>query len=431
MHGKERQKRNFMIVIGFLLMTISISLVGRIEAEAYPTWKYPDYLIWGIDEAQLQSDYRRLPRPISKLTASEQKKYGVFSGGDGDRISLPLKTVRVKVGEEAQFAVSCGEDVIMELVVDRRSPARMFTRTEMALYPTDSGYIEEPSGRVEIHIVGLKPGKVKLNVVTGHYYQHKCTVEVYTDESDEKALKKTIKDSEKNNWHFKLASGKNSDSIVLTEYIGKSKDAVVPKKIGKYKVLLNNGEHIQADPFAGNTKIRSVSFEKGFKSKYLPCDFCSGCVNLKKVTLPEGLVLIEDGAFKNCTSLKSITLPKTVKGILYASDGPGEWNPPFAGSGIKEIKVKTGNKYLFVKDGVLYSRTEKSALIQAPALKKSSIKIPKGIKTVDAMFLNSYVKKVSAPSYCRVSNTGKRKTNKQTGKIITGNKVKVVRYKTG
>ena len=41
----------------------------------------------------------------------------------------------------------------------------------------------------------------------------------------------------------------------------------------------------------------------------------SSCENLKKVTVPKGVVSIGDGTFKNCTALKKITLPSTLTDI--------------------------------------------------------------------------------------------------------------------
>lgn len=53
-------------------------------------------------------------------------------------------------------------------------------------------------------------------------------------------------------------------------------------------------------------------------------------VNLKKVTIPEGVELIGMAAFENCTSLKDITLPASLDSIGYKA---------FAGSGLEEISL--------------------------------------------------------------------------------------------
>ena len=53
-------------------------------------------------------------------------------------------------------------------------------------------------------------------------------------------------------------------------------------------------------------------------------------VNLKKVTIPEGVELIGMAAFENCTSLKNITLPASLDSIGYKA---------FAGSGLEEITL--------------------------------------------------------------------------------------------
>ncbi len=53
-------------------------------------------------------------------------------------------------------------------------------------------------------------------------------------------------------------------------------------------------------------------------------------VNLKKVTIPEGVELIGMAAFENCTSLKEIALPESLDSVGYKA---------FAGSGLEEITL--------------------------------------------------------------------------------------------
>lgn len=372
MSEKMNFKRGIKIVLGFVLLFISICLIGRIDAQAY------------VDSTMLMSEYQSL---YQRHIYSEANSHTRLSD----------RSIKVEPGKEKVVTILNNTnycDTYDAFVVPKKG--------------TIEAYVDwNTSGNVRFHIRGVKPGKVRLNIVlycmkTSKSYAHYVEVTV-TDPG--KSLKKKINDPEKNNWNFELMNGKGSKEILLKEYIGKKKDVVVPKKIGKYTVVLQNMENRGSDPFKGNKKIKSISFEKGFKTEYLPQNFCEGCVNLKKITLPEGLIEIPCGAFKDCKNLKSITLPKSLRFISYVTYS-GEWNLPFEGSGIKEIKIKSGNKNLFTKNNVIYSRETKRALIQAPEYKRSSIKVPKGIREVDCIFLNDYVKEINSPTYCTVENTG-------------------------
>ncbi len=227
----------------------------------------------------------------------------------------------------------------------------------------------------------------------------------------------------KKNWKYRTL---DSGTVMLTKYIGKEKDVEVPARIGKKKAIISNMEY-GTNPFKNNNKIRSVSFEKGFDLQYLPDNFCEGCTNLKKVTLPSGLRVIQSGAFKGCKSLKILTLPDSLQTIEFKTSGSGDWNPAFAKSGIKEFRIRYPSTF-YTKDGVLYHSFEESMAAYPPQKKDSTFRVPSSIRSIDCMFLNSYVKKVRAPRSCMVSNAGKVKRNRETGKTITGRKIKVSYY---
>lgn len=64
-------------------------------------------------------------------------------------------------------------------------------------------------------------------------------------------------------------------------------------------------------------KLEEVVIDAPIKSLPLDC-FCE-CKNLKRVTLPQGLVYIPSNAFYGCSSLEKIILPDSCKKI-------GEWS---------------------------------------------------------------------------------------------------------
>ena len=116
-------------------------------------------------------------------------------------------------------------------------------------------------------------------------------------------------------------------SLELTNYKGSEQEITVPANIGKKQVTIIGRECLAAGGglfssgsiLAGkaygidNTRlqIRSVTVQDGIQEigEYALCD----CVNLAFVTLPETLTVIGDYAFNNCCGLTALTLPSTLK----------------------------------------------------------------------------------------------------------------------
>jgi hypothetical protein len=105
---------------------------------------------------------------------------------------------------------------------------------------------------------------------------------------------------------------------IIKEYIGKDAEVTIPSTIQGMPVKeIGNGA------FANNSTVTSVVIPEGVirigslavadKKKYK--GVFTSCINLKTVTLPEGLKVITNEAFFDCRSLDSITLPSTVKRI--------------------------------------------------------------------------------------------------------------------
>lgn len=64
--------------------------------------------------------------------------------------------------------------------------------------------------------------------------------------------------------------------------------------------------------FHGRTGLTGVSFAEGSRLISIQTSAFSGCTNLERVTLPEGLVSITASAFKSCGSLGSVNIPSSV-----------------------------------------------------------------------------------------------------------------------
>ena len=102
-------------------------------------------------------------------------------------------------------------------------------------------------------------------------------------------------------FEFKLSE--DGTFIALTKYKGNAKNLVIPETIQGVPVEVIDG-------FCGNENIKSVVIPSS--AKVISSDAFSSCASLEKVTLPEGLLYIDDMAFF-ATGLTSVTLPKSLE----------------------------------------------------------------------------------------------------------------------
>lgn len=106
---------------------------------------------------------------------------------------------------------------------------------------------------------------------------------------------------------FEFKVSEDGTFIELTKYNGNAKNLVIPETIEGLPVEVING-------FEENMKIKSVVIPSS--AKVIRSFAFSGSASLEKVTLPEGLFLIDDYAFSR-TGLTSVTLPKSLEYLDY------------------------------------------------------------------------------------------------------------------
>lgn len=102
---------------------------------------------------------------------------------------------------------------------------------------------------------------------------------------------------------FEFVLSEDGTFIALTKYKGNAKNLVIPETIQGVPVEVIDG-------FCGNENIKSVVIPSS--AKIISSDAFSSCASLEKVTLPEGLLYIDDMAFF-ATGLTSVTLPKSLE----------------------------------------------------------------------------------------------------------------------
>lgn len=105
--------------------------------------------------------------------------------------------------------------------------------------------------------------------------------------------------------------------------------------------------------------LKKVTLQKGVKE--IGDQAFTNCESLEKIALPTGLVMIDDNAFNKC-GLKSVTIPKSVRGIGYRA---------FYESSLKSLTIKSGVRAV-----------GEEAFAECQKLK--SVIVPKSVTTIGA-----------------------------------------------
>lgn len=118
--------------------------------------------------------------------------------------------------------------------------------------------------------------------------------------------------------------------ITLTKYMGKKTDVVIPSELDG-KTVTEIGDSCFAE-----TAIVSVTVPDSIL--VIENGAFSRCASLTSVTLPEQMLYLGNQIFAECTSLKEITLPAT--GITEFSWGM------FIGAGVEKVTLREGVEVL-------------------------------------------------------------------------------------
>lgn len=152
------------------------------------------------------------------------------------------------------------------------------------------------------------------------------TIEANEEKKIEKELRGPSKAAElKKNWTSKTLS---DGSAQVNSYKGEALEVIVPEQIGK-KPVTRIGDHCfnpRADLATNNMKVPNEKTRYRMTSVTIPgqikeigvCAF-SGCEELEKISLNEGLLMIGENAFRWCSSLKSVVIPRSVKCIFFGA----------------------------------------------------------------------------------------------------------------
>ena len=109
-------------------------------------------------------------------------------------------------------------------------------------------------------------------------------------------------------------------SVSLIGYIGSATELTLPANYKGGNYVIGN------DAFKDNTTLTSITIPNSVTS--IGNNAFSGCSSLASITIPNSVTSIGNGAFYGCSSLASITIPNSVTTI---------GNSAFSGCGIKKV----------------------------------------------------------------------------------------------
>ena len=154
---------------------------------------------------------------------------------------------------------------------------------------------------------------------------------------------------------------------VITDYNGTDESVSVPSQLGGCNVT-----DIGDGAFSDCTSLTSITIPDGVTSIGESAFY--DCTSLASITIPDGVTSIDDSTFYGCTSLASITIPDSVTSIgAYAF---------FYCTSLASITVADNNQSYCDVDGVLFNK-DKTELVQYPAGKTSaSYSIPNSVTEI-------------------------------------------------
>lgn len=146
------------------------------------------------------------------------------------------------------------------------------------------------------------------------------------------------------------------------------------------KIEIPSGvETIKWFAFYGCSSLRSIKIPGSVKSLDGLCSF-GKCTGLRRIEIEEGVETL-DSVFSDCTSVKTIIIPNSLKKVVGNSF---ECMPS-----LKNIVLAKDNPNFVFIDGVLYSKNLKRLIRYLPK-KGTSFVVPRSVRTIDRMaFRNS------------------------------------------
>ncbi len=168
----------------------------------------------------------------------------------------------------------------------------------------------------------------------------------------------------------------------------------------------NTVEYISNDAFSGCQTLSSVSFASD-AAQSIGSGAFADCTNLTEVNLGDSITSINYNAFNGCSSMKTLTLPKSLEYLDYIIGGTAikEITIPANTTGItsyfnqpdtfEAIYVEDGSEYFASVDGVLFSSDLETLMLYPKAKPGTSYAVPNGTKIIYSnAFSNSALEEI-------------------------------------
>lgn len=137
-----------------------------------------------------------------------------------------------------------------------------------------------------------------------------ATVGLYLS-TDDSVIGTTVNAAEYQNYIYE----ENNNGITITKYKGNEKNLTIPKTInGKQVTTIGSGAFAECNSLSSVTVPDGVTSIEGKEGAYSMGAFY-GCMSLTSVKLPDTLTNIGPNAFYGCVFLQKITLPDSVRTI--------------------------------------------------------------------------------------------------------------------
>lgn len=171
---------------------------------------------------------------------------------------------------------------------------------------------------------------------------------------------------------FEYVDGSEKGTAVITDYLGESKNVVIPKRLRGKKVTI-----IGESAFK-KTDIESI--EIGNNVTVVEKNAFNGCQSLKTVKLCEGVRSVGENAFIECKALETVTVPSTLEKL---GDGA------FIETAIKEIDF-SNNDYFTLKDSIIYSKDMTELVMVLPTAKVTEYVCPDTLTDIHSLAFNNH-----------------------------------------
>ncbi len=170
----------------------------------------------------------------------------------------------------------------------------------------------------------------------------------------------------------------NSDGLTVYAYKGNEKNVIIPSEINGIPVTIVNRLHTEEntddEPYFDTSNVESIVVPDSVK---VINGAFQNLVNLKSVTLPEGLEYIETDSFRNCTQLKEIEIPDSVYNM---------YDYMFYNSGIEELNIG-GRHFEYINLASYQGSNIKTLTLNIPEVKLQNV----ALSGVDKIISNSMV----------------------------------------